>query len=41
MIQFIRDIPRNAALLVVLLLLIVVSPSIPEEQLGRPVRAGV
>jgi hypothetical protein len=34
MIQFIRDIPRNAALLVVLLLLIVVSPSIPEDSSG-------
>ena len=34
MIQFIRDIPRNAALLVVLLLLIVVSPSIPEGNSG-------
>jgi hypothetical protein len=34
MIQFIRDIPRNAALLVVLLLLIVVSPSIPESSSG-------
>ena len=34
MIQFIRDIPRNAALLVVLLLLIVVSPSIPEGSSG-------
>jgi hypothetical protein len=34
MIQFIRDIPRNAALLVVLLLLIVVSPSIPENSSG-------
>ena len=34
MIQFIRDIPRNAVLLVVLLLLIVVSPSIPEGSSG-------
>jgi hypothetical protein len=34
MIQFIRAIPRNAALLVVLLLLIVVSPSIPEGNSG-------
>ena len=34
MIQFIRDIPRNAALLAVLLLLIVVSPSIPETSSG-------
>ena len=34
MIQFISDIPRNAALLVVLLLLIVVSPSIPESSSG-------
>jgi hypothetical protein len=34
MIQFIRDMPRNAALLVVLLLLIVVSPSIPESSSG-------
>lgn len=34
MIQFIRDIPRNAALLVVLLLMIVVSPSIPEGNSG-------
>ena len=34
MIQFIRDIPRNAALLVGLLALIVVSPSIPETSSG-------
>jgi hypothetical protein len=34
MIRLIRDIPRNAALLVVLLLLIVVSPSIPEGNSG-------
>lgn len=34
MIRFIRDIPRNAALLVVLLVLIVVSPSIPESSSG-------
>ena len=34
MIQFIRDIPRNAVLLVVLLLLIVVSPSLPETSSG-------
>ena len=36
MIRFIRDIPRNAALLVGLLILIVVSPSIPEESSGVP-----
>ena len=34
MIHLIRDIPRNAALLVVLLLMIVVSPSIPEGNSG-------
>jgi len=34
LIRFIRDIPRNAALLVGLLLLIVVSPSIPETSSG-------
>jgi hypothetical protein len=34
LIRFIRDIPRNAALLLVLLLLIVVSPSIPEGNSG-------
>ena len=34
MIQFIRDIPRNAALLIGLLVLIIVSPSIPESSSG-------
>ena len=34
MIRFIRDIPRNAALLVFLLLLIVVSPLVPTEGSG-------
>ena len=34
MIRPIRDIPRNAALLVVLMLLIVVTPSIPEDSSG-------